>query len=149
MEKEDNKEVDLLKLENQLCFSIYAASRLMTRMYQPYLDELGITYPQYLVLLILWEKEGIGVNEIACKLYLNTNTVTPLLKRMEQLSIIERNKCCNDERKVLICLTQKGKSFKRIAQKIPKDMATNLECDMEKAMSLKEELDNLIGRMLK
>ena len=149
MEKTDNKEANLLKLENQLCFSIYAASRLMTRMYQPYLDDLGITYPQYLVLLILWEKEGIGVNEIACKLYLNTNTVTPLLKRMEQLDIIKRIKCCEDERKVLIYLTDKGKSSKTKAQQIPIDMATNLECDMEKAMGLKKELDNLIGRMLK
>ena len=149
MEKTDNKEINLLKLENQLCFSIYAASRLMTRMYQPYLDALGITYPQYLVLLILWEKEGIGVYEIACKLYLNTNTVTPLLKRMEQLDVIQRIKCCEDERKVLIYLTDKGKDCKIKAQQIPLEMATNLECDMKKAMGLKKELDHLIERMLK
>ena len=149
MEKKDNKEIDFLKLDNQLCFSIYAASRLMTRMYQPYLDELGVTYPQYLVLLILWEKEGIGVNEIACKLYLNTNTVTPLLKRMEQLEIIERNRCCSDERKVLICLTEKGKGLKKIAQKIPSSLISNMECGLDKAMCLKNELDILIKQLLK
>ncbi len=73
-----------LKLENQLCFPVYAASRLITREYQPFLDRLGITYPQYLVLMILWEEDGVPVNDIAKKLILNTNTITPLLKRMEK-----------------------------------------------------------------
>lgn len=143
-----NKEFDSLKLENQLCFTIYAASRLMTRQYQPYLDQLGITYPQYLVLLVLWEKDGIGVNEIGCKLYLNTNTLTPLLKRMEQLSFLQRNKCCNDERKVLIYLTEQGKNLKNKAKSIPLKMTNSLNCDMEKAMCLKKELEVLINKML-
>lgn len=149
MEKSDSKEIHLLKLDNQLCFSIYAASRLMIRMYQPYLDELGVTYPQYLVLLILWEKEGVGVNEIACRLYLNTNTVTPLLKRMEQLEIIERNKCCSDERKVLIYLTKKGKELEKTAQKIPSCLVAKNQFEHEKTMSLKSELDALIKKMIK
>nr|WP_320119417.1 MarR family transcriptional regulator [uncultured Marinifilum sp.] len=149
MEKSDTKKKDLLKLDNQLCFSIYAASRLMIRMYQTYLDDLGVTYPQYLVLLILWEKEGVGVNEIASRLYLNTNTVTPLLKRMEQLKIIERNKCCNDERKVLICLTEKGKDLEKIAQKIPSCLIANNQYELDKTISLKSELDILIKQMIK
>ncbi len=144
-----NKKFDPLKLENQLCFTIYAASRLMTRQYQPYLDQLEITYPQYLVLLVLWEKDGVGVNEIGCKLYLNTNTLTPLLKRMEQLSLIQRIKCCNDERKVLIYLSQKGKSMKNEAKSVPLKMANSLSCDVEKAMCLKKELEVLINKMLK
>lgn len=149
MDKLENNKFDPLKLENQLCFTIYAASRLMTRQYQPYLDQLGITYPQYLVLLVLWEKDGIGVNEIGCKLYLNTNTLTPLLKRMEQLSFIQRIKCCNDERKVLIYLSEQGKNLKNEAKSIPLEMANSLNCDIEKAMCLKKELEVLINKMRK
>jgi hypothetical protein len=81
-----------LKLENQLCFPVYAASRLIIREYQPYLDKLGITYPQYLVLMVLWETNHVSVNEISQKLILNTNTVTPLLKRMESQGIINRQR---------------------------------------------------------
>lgn len=149
MENSSNKEFDLLKLGNQLCFPIYAASRLMTRLYQPHLDRLGITYPQYLVLMVLWEEEGIGVNTIGCKLYLNTNTVTPLLKRMEQLDLLKRIKCCNDERKVLIFLTDRGKELKNEAKEIPVEMAGSIDCNMEKAMCLKKELEILIQQMLK
>jgi len=149
MDKSANKDFDPLKLENQLCFSIYAASRLMTRLYQPYLDHLGITYPQYLVLMVLWENEGIGVNEIGCKLYLNTNTLTPLLKRMEHLELIKRVKCSKDERKVLIYLTDKGSVLKKDAQCIPLEMANSIDFNLEKAMCLKKELENLINQMLK
>ncbi len=98
-----------LRLSNQLCFPVYAASRLIIREYQPYLDKLRITYPQYLVLMVLWENDGITVNDITDKLVLKTNTVTPLLKRMESLGIISRNRSGEDERKVLITLTEKGK----------------------------------------
>lgn len=149
MDNLNSKEFDPLKLENQLCFTIYAASRLMTRQYQPYLDQLGLTYPQYLVLLVLWEKDGISVNEIGCKLYLNTNTLTPLLKRIEQLTFIKRIKCCDDERKVLIYLSEKGKILKNEAKKIPLEMANSINCDIEKAMFLKKELEVLINKMLK
>jgi DNA-binding MarR family transcriptional regulator len=149
MDNLSNKEFDPLKLENQLCFTIYAASRLMTRQYQPFLDQLGITYPQYLVFLVLWEKDGISVNEIGCKLYLNTNTLTPLLKRMEQLSLIKRIKCCEDERKVLIYLSDKGMNMKTEAKSIPLEMANSLNCSVEKAMCLKKELEILINNMLK
>ena len=149
MDNLTTKKFDPLKLENQVCFTIYAASRLMTRHYQPYLDQLGITYPQYLVLLVLWEKDGIGVNKIGCKLYLNTNTLTPLLKRMEHLSLIKRMKCCEDERKVLIYLSDKGENLKNDAKNIPEEMASSLDCNFEKAMFLKDELEILIGKMLK
>ena len=99
---------DQLKLENQLCFPVYAASRLITQEYQPYLNELGITYPQYLVLMLLWEKGEMHVNDIAKKLILNTNTITPLLKRMEQQGIIQRQRSTTDERKVAVSLTEEG-----------------------------------------
>ena len=94
-----------LKLENQLCFPVYAASRLIIREYQPYLDKLKITYPKYLVLMILWEKDAVPVNDIAKKLILNTNTITPLLKRMEKQGLVKRERSVEDERKVIIQLT--------------------------------------------
>ena len=115
-----------LKLENQLCFPVYAASRLITREYQPYLDKLGITYPQYLVLMILWEKDGVTVNEISQKLILNTNTITPLLKRMETMGIITRKRSEIDERKVMISLTEKGRAMREEAAEIPEKLISAL-----------------------
>jgi DNA-binding MarR family transcriptional regulator len=115
-----------LKLENQLCFPVYALSRLITREYQPYLDQLEITYPQYLVLMILWEKDDIPVNDIAKKLILNTNTITPLLKRMEQQGIIKRVRSTEDERKVIVSLTSKGRQLQDKAISIPQQLTQQL-----------------------
>lgn len=115
-----------LKLENQLCFPVYAASRLITRAYQPYLQSLRITYPQYLVLMLLWEQDTQPVNTIAKKLVLNTNTITPLLKRMEQLCLIVRKRSETDERQVMISLTEKGQDLKQKASQIPQKMAEKL-----------------------
>ena len=117
---------DQLKLENQLCFPVYAASRLIIRQYQPFLDKIGITYPQYLVMLVLWEQDGISVNEITQKLILNTNTVTPLLKRMESLGLITRARSGEDERKVVITLTERGRELKEQAALIPVELSSGL-----------------------
>jgi DNA-binding MarR family transcriptional regulator len=115
-----------LKLSNQICFPVYAASRLITREYQPYLNKLGITYPQYLVLLVLWESDNISVNEITEKLILNTNTVTPLLKRMESFGIVSRKRSENDERKVIVHLTAKGRKMRKKAASIPEKLSAGL-----------------------
>ncbi|MEA5110597.1 MAG: MarR family transcriptional regulator [Lentimicrobium sp.] len=115
-----------LKLENQLCFPVYAASRLITREYQPYLEKLGITYPQYLVLMILWENDRLPVTDIARKLILNTNTITPLLKRMEQTGLIARKRSPEDERKVMIELTDKGRAMQEEAARIPEALVNQL-----------------------
>jgi DNA-binding MarR family transcriptional regulator len=115
-----------LKLENQLCFPVYAASRLITREYQPYLEKLGITYPQYLVLMILWENDRLTVTDIARKLILNTNTITPLLKRMEQTGLIARKRSPEDERKVMIELTDKGRAMQEEAARIPEALVNQL-----------------------
>jgi len=136
-----------LRLSNQLCFPVYAASRLIIREYQPYLDQLGITYPQYLVLMVLWETDGISVNEIAQKLILNTNTVTPLLKRMETFGIIIRKRSESDERKVVISLTEKGKEMKFTASAIPQKLANNLNAGiltMDQLIELRTNLNLLI-----
>jgi DNA-binding MarR family transcriptional regulator len=139
---------DQLKLGNQLCFPVYAASRLIIREYQPHLDKLGITYPQYLVLMVLWETDKISVNEISKKLILNTNTITPLLKRMETQGIIERHRSENDERKVIVTLTPKGKLMQVDAAIIPEKLAAELISDtikIEELVDLKHKLDVIIS----
>lgn len=136
-----------LKLENQLCFPVYAASRLITRAYQPMLDGLGITYPQYLVMMILWEHRSMPVNDIAKKLILNTNTVTPLLKRMEQQGLVLRSKSEKDERKVLVQLTQKGKEMQEQAALIPEKLVQQLlqtSVRADELINLKTQLDALV-----
>jgi MarR family transcriptional regulator, organic hydroperoxide resistance regulator len=136
-----------LKLKHQLCFRLYAASRLIIREYQPYLEELQITYPQYLVLLVLWEKDQISVQEIASMLVLNTNTVTPLLKRMENQGLIFRKRQQKDERIVIVSLTQKGIGLKSKAAAIPGKMAsrvTESSLSIEDLSDLKEKLQKII-----
>jgi MarR family transcriptional regulator, organic hydroperoxide resistance regulator len=137
-----------LKLENQVCFPVYAASRLITREYQPYLDRLGITYPQYLVMMILWEKDGVPVNDIAKKLILNTNTITPLLKRMEQQGILERRRSAEDERKVIVHLTTKGRQLQEVAALIPQQLAGSLlkgDFNVNDLIRLKDDLNAIIN----
>jgi DNA-binding MarR family transcriptional regulator len=139
-----------LKLENQLCFPVYAASRLIIREYQPHLEKLGITYLQYLVLMVLWEKDVFSVNEIAQKLILNTNTVTPLLKRMESQGLITRQRSENDERKVMIKLTEKGTQLRVDAASIPEKLVSSLisdSTDVEDLKNLKILLNNLINSL--
>lgn len=140
---------DQLKLENQICFPLYAASRLIIRAYQEDLDKLGITYPQYLVLMLLWEHEEMTVNKIAEKLILNTNTVTPLLKRMEVDQILTRVQSKTDQRKVNIALTKKGKAMQTEAAQIPFNLLNKLNISMDQnqlseALELKNRLYNLI-----
>lgn len=141
---------DYLKLENQLCFPIYAASRLITRAYQPFLENLKITYPQYLVLLVLWEKDEISVNDIANKLILNTNTITPLLKGMEEQRLICRERSKSDERKVIVKLTKKGLHLKEEAKTIPEEIAETIkgvELEIDHYVQLKHNLNLIIAQL--
>ncbi len=114
-----DKDFQELYLENQLCFPLYATSRLITKKYTPFLKELDITYPQYLVLLALWQYDRQSVNALGEHLYLESNTLTPLLKRLENKKLIERNRSQQDERTVLISLTAQGKQLKERARNIP------------------------------
>ena len=108
-----------LQLSNQICFPIYSASRLITKAYKPFLDEMELTYPQYLV---LWETNGISINKISKALLLNTNTLSPLLKRMEKMELLQRNRSIEDERSVIVELTEKGKNLKNQATLIPEEL---------------------------
>ena len=137
-----------LKLENQLCFPVYAASRLITREYQPLLDKLSITYPQYLVLMVLWENNHLPVNDIAKKLVLNTNTITPLLKRMEQQGLIKRERSEKDERKVIVHLSEQGVALQEEAARIPEELVKRLSdsnLKLDDLAKLKENLNLLIS----
>ena len=140
-----------LKLSSQVCFPIYSASRLITKAYRPYLDEMGITYPQYLVLIVLWENDGLSVNQITEKLLLNTNTLSPLLKRMEKTGLLKRNRCSEDERSVIIHLTEKGKNLKAQARPIPENLIKILlteNINLSDVIQLKDMLNEWI-RILK
>ncbi len=105
-----------LRLEQQLCFAIYSASHAFTRFYKPLLAELGVTYPQYLALLILWEEDGISVTAIGDRLLLDSGTLTPVLKRLEALGLVSRSRSTADERQVLIRLTERGQALRRVAE---------------------------------
>lgn len=109
----------VLKLDNQLCFTIYACSREITKLYQPHLEKLGVTYSQYLVLLVLWERGKCTVKELGEALYLDSGTLTPLLKRLQTAGIINRERSTEDERKVLITLTSKGQALREQALEVP------------------------------
>ena len=140
----------ILKLENQLCFPVYAASRLIIREYQPHLDRLGITYPQYLVLMILWEQDFIGVNDIAKRLILNTNTITPLLKRMELQGLLKRERSKEDERKVIVCLSVEGRALEEEAKEVPKSLMQELlqgPLDLDDLIRLKSDLGEIIEHL--
>lgn len=142
--------LDSLKLDSQICFPVYVASRLITRMYQPLLDKLNITYPQYLVMMVLWESDGIPISEITSLLILNTNTVTPLLQRMESLGLIERQRSKKDERQVIVTLTDKGRDLKNDALLIPEKLSHHLiseQLNMDELIQLKDSLTKLITNL--
>lgn len=133
-----------LKLINQLCFPFYSISHLIIRKYQPLLKDLGITYPQYLVMLVLWESDAQPVNDIAKRLYLNTNTITPLLQRLETLGIVVRSKSKTDTRKVIVSLTPKGQEMKDKAINVPYHLMKGVEMPAEELIQLRDQLNKMI-----
>ncbi|EMJ98061.1 MarR family winged helix-turn-helix transcriptional regulator [Leptospira alstonii] len=133
-----------LFLENQICFPLYACSRAVTALYRPILDEMGLTYPQYLVLLVLWKEDGCNVKEIGKKLYLDSGTLTPLLKRLEDSELVVRKRSEEDERSVRIFLSWKGKKLKEKAAGVPTKLLENLEVDKKSLTDLKKDLDRLL-----
>ena len=140
-----------LQLDNQICFRLYTAARLVTQAYTPMLTALGITYPQYLVLMVLWEKDEQPVNDIARRLVLETNTVTPLLQRMEKLGLVSRKKGEQDKRQQIVSLTKKGKQLEEEAYaQIPAGMNEQLSaCPLksEDYQHLAQELDAIIDTL--
>lgn len=144
MESTANPADEVLRLDRQLCFPLYAASNILTRAYRPLLDELGLTYPQYLVLLVLWERAPRVVGEIGAQLFLDTGTLTPLLKRMEAAGLVSRQRDPEDERRVIVSLTAKGSSLREVARDIPGKMAASPNLSLCEAQSLHETVWKLI-----
>ncbi len=138
------------KLDNQLCFRLYTASRLLTQVYHPLLSGHGLTYPQYLVLLVLWEKDAQPVNDIAKRLFLETNTVTPLLQRMEKEGIIARTRGKQDARQTIVSLTGKGKGLQKQLADVPFKVGGSVICESlnpETSPELFRMLDDIIAKL--
>mgnify|MGYP002622032578 CR=1 FL=1 len=134
---------DPLSLDNQLCFALYSSSLLMTKLYKPMLDEIGLTYPQYLAMLALWEEDGVTVSALGGRLYLDSGTLTPLLKRLEAAGRIARTRDPADERRVLITLTDEGKALRAEAHCIPPRIGAALGLTAAELSALKSGLDKL------
>lgn len=139
---------EALRLDNQICFPLYAASRLVMQAYRPLLADLGLTYPQYLVMMILWETDVRTVGEIGELLYLDSGTLTPLLKRLEKQGLISRNRRKEDDRTVENHLTPAGHALKEQAVSIPGALVNHADLDLDELQKLRQELDALVDKML-
>ena len=138
-----------LKLDQQICFPLYVLSKEITGLYRPILQELGLTYPQYLVMMVLWEQEGLAVSAIGEKLFLDSGTLTPVLKRLESKGLINRIRNKSDERMVLLFLTEQGKDLRQQASCIPQKLLSQINIKIEDLENFKETLTQLINKLKK
>lgn len=138
---------DSLKLENQLCFPLYACSKEIIKKYKPYLDPLGLTYTQYITLMVLWEENNITVKALGERLYLDSGTLTPLLKKMESQGLVTRERSPKDERNVYIKLTQQGVEMRDRAVEVPKQIGSCLSLSKEEMLSLRDMLNKILHQL--
>lgn len=138
-----------LLLDNQLCFALYSASLAMTKLYKPLLEALGLTYPQYLAMLVLWERDGLMVSELGERLFLDSGTLTPLLKRLEASGLIARVRDVQDERRVHITLTQTGRALKAKAAQIPACILKASQCTLPDIVALTQQVQALRSHLNK
>jgi DNA-binding MarR family transcriptional regulator len=131
---------DKLRLDKQICFLLYGASRVVTQLYQPLLAPLGLTYPQYLVMLVLWEEDGVSVGRLCERLYLDSGTLTPLLKRLEKVGLVRKERSAADERVVDVHLTSAGKRLKRRAAEVPEALLCRVGVPISELIRLRGEL---------
>ena len=136
-----------LQLGNQLCFAVYSTAHAFNHFYKPLLERLGLTYPQYLVMLVLWEEDGIAVKQIGERLYLDSGTLTPLLKRMEAAGLIRRTRSSRDERQVIVALTAQGEALKEKARGLPPSILAASQCSVAELVALKKEVETLRDRL--
>lgn len=137
----------LLRLDNQVCFALYSASLAMTKLYKPLLDTVGLTYPQYLVMLVLWERDGVTVSELGERLFLDSGTLTPLLKRLEAMGHIARIRDAEDERRVRISLTAQGRALRDKAEAIPPCVLEASQCTVPELTALTGQLKTFRDRI--
>jgi DNA-binding MarR family transcriptional regulator len=128
------------RLDSQICFAIYSAAHAFNRVYKPLLERLGLTYPQYLVMLVLWERDGVPLKDIGERLFLDSGTLTPLLKRLEQAGLVRRTRSTEDERQVLIALTPQGQALKEKARAVPQSILAASACSVGELSTLKNEI---------
>jgi DNA-binding MarR family transcriptional regulator len=138
---------EMLRLDNQLCFAVYSASLAMTKLYKPLLDKIGLTYPQYLVMLVLWERDRLMVSELGEKLSLDSGTLTPLLKRLEANGLVARIRDVEDERRVRISLTAAGRKLKVRAATVPACLLAASQCSLDELVSLTQQMQQLRDRI--
>src|SRR6201981_1214143 len=146
MARKDSAEA-LLMLSNQLCFAVYSTAHAFNRVYKPLLDRLGLTYPQYLVMLALWERDGVPVKDIGERLFLDSGTLTPLLKRLEAAHLIKRTRSREDERQVLIALTAQGQTLREKARAVPMSILEASACSVGELIAMKDEIVALRDRL--
>jgi MarR family transcriptional regulator, organic hydroperoxide resistance regulator len=139
MARKDSAEA-LLMLSNQLCFAVYSTAHAFNRVYKPLLDRLGLTYPQYLVMLALWERDGVPVKDIGERLFLDSGTLTPLLKRLEAAHLLKRTRSREDERQVMVALTSQGQALKEKARGVPPAILAASGCSIGELAALKKNL---------
>lgn len=144
---EVERETDPLRLDNQLCYALYAAAHRMTKSYRPLLERLGLTYPQYLVLLVLWEQDGVTVSEIGRRLRLDSGTLTPVLKRLEGAGFLLRTRRQSDEREVEIALTPEGAALRAEAVQVREAVMCQLELSEPEIRALRKDLSLVIERL--
>lgn len=142
----DDHKYDALKIENQLCFPIYACSREIIKLYKPYLDELNLTYTQYITMLVLWEKKEVNVKELGNCLYLDSGTLTPLLKKLEAKGVLTRERSKEDERNLIVTLTKEGEALKDKALHVPQELAKCVKLDSEEILVLYRLLYKALGQ---
>ncbi len=141
------KNYDMLKLENQLCFPLYACSREIVKKYHPHLDEIGLTYTQYIVMMVMWDKKRLSVKELGEKLYLDSGTLTPVLKSLESKGFVTRTRSSEDERVLIVEITDDGETLKERAIEIPPKIACCVTLTPEEAMELHRMLYKILGSM--
>ena len=139
--------LDPQRLDNQICFAVYSATHAFNRVYKPLLDRLGLTYPQYLVMLVLWERDDVPVKDIGAKLHLDSGTLTPLLKRLEAAHLVKRTRSSEDERQVLIALTAQGHALKDKARSVPQSILAASDCSVSELVAMKDEIVALRDRL--
>lgn len=143
----NTKTPPLLQLDNQVCFALYSASLAMTKLYKPLLESIGLTYPQYLVMLVLWEQDGLTVSELGERLYLDSGTLTPLLKRLETGGNLRRERDAEDERRVRISLTEAGRALRDKAEAIPPCVLESSQCTLPELVALTSQLKTLRDKL--
>lgn len=143
-----NDKYECIKLENQLCFSLYALSREIIRLYKPFLDKYNLTYTQYLTMIVIWENDGINIKEIGNRLHLDSGTLTPVIKKLEAMSLITKHRDSNDDRVVIVELTENGRCLREEVLNVPELVSCKLGLTQEEFDSLKFPIEKLLNRLI-